>query len=288
MGGLRVATWNLNCFTPSRREQKRKLLELEAWDVALLQEVDPTTFELLVDHEEFSGVSAIDQAGRWWGGRSHGAAILVRDSVTIRSCDVLPVEGIDASSSDKWDVALRCRALWARASTPLGDMTFASAHMSNAAGDGEVRVARTANKMRHYRSLSSLVSSAPRPLVIGMDVNSWPDQVDPWPVDPTDPFVDEHRFVVPRADHGLRDALVEHLVNNKPEILARGRSLGAEGLDGALDVTYQRSGSNRPQVNRMDRIYVSDEFTVTDVRSLYADALTVGSDHALVIATLHS
>lgn len=36
----------------------------------------------------------------------------------------------------------------------------------------------------------------------------------------------------------------------------------------------------------MDRIYVSSDFTVRDVETLYDDSLTVGSDHALVVADL--
>jgi len=37
-----------------------------------------------------------------------------------------------------------------------------------------------------------------------------------------------------------------------------------------------------------DWIFASSEFSVVDARTLYADALTVGSDHALVIAELGS
>lgn len=34
----------------------------------------------------------------------------------------------------------------------------------------------------------------------------------------------------------------------------------------------------------MDRLYVSPDFEVRDVETLYDEALTVGSDHAVVVA----
>ena len=279
---MKIATWNVNCWNPARRFHKVKLLELEPWDVALLQEVGPETFEAFVDGTGFSGVSAIDLVGGPWAKRSHGVAILVRPPWSITDAAVLPTD--DAGTEpDNW---LRARAISATITGPGHQMTVASVHTLNAAGKGEERERKIAEKMAHYRSIASWAVAAPRPLIVGMDVNGWEDWAAEREVDPVDAFADQRRFLGVGADHGLRDVLVDHLLHNRPDLLERRRALGAEGEDGSLEVTYQRSANNYPRTNRMDRIFASAELRVTDVRTLYSDALTVGSDHALVIAEL--
>lgn len=271
---LRVATWNVNCFTAGRREDKRRLLELEDWDIALLQEVGPNTFEAFTETGEFRGMSGIDLVGGSWGRNAHGAAVLCRDSCSLTEAGVVPVDG---------DNRLEARITWGAVETTAGPIRVASAHMRNAAGNGAEA------KMAHYRALHDWVTAAPRPTVLGIDTNSWTDWVDSAPAGSEagdDPYSDEHRFVRAEATHGLRDVLVDHVLNNRPDLLERRRLLGAVGADGALEVTYQRAKGNWPRVNRMDRIYASPDIAVDDVRTLYADALTVGSDHALVVAHL--
>jgi endonuclease/exonuclease/phosphatase family metal-dependent hydrolase len=276
---VRVLTWNVNCFNPGRRFDKRTLLNLEPWDIALLQEVRPDHFDAFTEAGFFTGISAVDLAGGSWDSRAHGAAVLVREPWEITGSGLLPVD-VSSVENPEW---LRARGIWATIAGPSGEVTVASAHMRNAA-NGEVEA-----KMAHYRSLAGWISTVTPPLVLGMDANTWNEWVEPAPsasLDDSDPFAEEHRFVSAGASHGLLDVLVRHLTENRPDLLERRRILGAIGEDGALEVTYERSRSGHTKVNRMDRIYASPVLAVTDVRTLYSDALTVGSDHAMVIADL--
>lgn len=278
---MRVATWNVNCFNPNRAEDKLRLLVLEAWDVALLQEVDARTFSVFTTPAEISGVHSVDLLGGPWGARAHGTAVLVRGNAAIETSWLIPIE-LGESAPGEW---LQARLMGAAIDVGGRRVVVASFHAPNAAGEGPERERKIAEKMRLFRSLERWCVDAGEPLVVGMDANSWSDSITALEFDATGPFADEHRFVTGGADRGLQDALKVHLETNRPDLLERRRALGGEGPDGALDVTYVRGGGNHPRVNRMDRIYTSS-LGVVDVSTFYADSLTVGSDHALVIADL--
>ncbi len=279
---MRIATWNVNTFNPRRAADKLRLLELIDWDVALLQEVGVSTFETFTSGS-LRGVHAVAALGGAWDERAHGVAILVRDSLSIEDSGLVPIEPDASGEADQWR---RARILSARVRMGETVLTVASFHAPDAAGVGEERVRKIGVKMRLFRALDAWVRTASSPLVVGMDGNVWTDSIDPMPLDPKDAFYDQHRFHNAGADHGLRDVLHEHLRMNRPELLERRRRLGLRPDDGALAVTYQRATNNHPRVNRMDRIYVSWDFRVRGVETLYDEALTVGSDHAMVVADL--
>lgn len=92
----------------------------------------------------------------------------------------------------------------------------------------------------------------------------------------------EHRFLSSEPGHGLHDVYREHL-SRSPDALARVRALRP---DGPLAVSYNRASDNRPKVNRFDLIMVSDEFRTEHAGYHYTDALSVGSDHALLEAVV--
>ena len=93
------------------------------------------------------------------------------------------------------------RSLWARVEIPgRGTMTVVSWHTPNRAGDG------LATKMAAYRAMSQWLTDAPRPLVLGADLNTWLDPVDLAILDRGDPHYEEHAFVGADPDHGLVDA----------------------------------------------------------------------------------
>lgn len=277
---MRIATWNVNTFNPRRAADKLRLLELVDWDVALLQEVGVSTFETFASGP-FRGVHAIGALGGPWDERAHGVAILVRGLHSIEESNLVPIEPDATGEADQWR---RARIMSARVRLGETVLTVASFHAPDAAGVGDERVRKIGVKMRLFRALDAWVRAAPRPLVVGMDGNVWTDSLDPMPLDPKDAFYDQHRFHDAGADHGLHDVLHEHLRSNRPEVLERRRRLGVKPEDGALVVTYQRARNNHPRVNRMDRIYASSDFRVRDVETLYDEALTVGSDHAMVVA----
>ena len=159
-----------------------------------------------------------------------------------------------------------------------------SVHAQDAAGDGDWGRSKKNRKMRQFRAIESWAATVDIPLVIGMDINGWHDfaTTDDFTSDDSANFDDQARFLAPGASHGLVDVAREVLLRD-PERLARRRALSAVAEDGALDVTYSRW---QGKVNRMDRIFVSDDFTPRDVRTLYSDGLTAGSDHAMVLADL--
>ena len=277
---MRVITWNVNSFNPARSDDKLHLLELVDWDVALLQEVGVSAFEVFTSGS-FCGVHAVSLLGGAWDKRAHGVAILVRGGATIGEGELVPIEEDAEAEADHWR---RARIMSARVSLGGADLTVASFHAPDAAGQRAERTRKVALKMRLFRSLDLWVRSTTSPLVIGMDGNVWEDSVEPTALDPLSEFYDQSRFHDSGADHGLRDAMYEHLTRNRPDLLERRLKLGVRPEDGALAVTYQRSTNNYPKVNRMDRIYVSRDFRVQDVETFYDEALTVGSDHALVVA----
>src|SRR4051794_18085969 len=73
------------------------------------------------------------------------------------------------------------RGLWARIrSEKTGELTAVSWHSPNAAGDGR------SVKMEAYKTMMKWLSRAPRPLVLGADLNTWIDPVEVEEADPGD------------------------------------------------------------------------------------------------------
>jgi exonuclease III len=280
---IRVATWNVNAFNPARAVDKARLLRIVKWDVALLQEVNVETFRVFRD-AGLHGVHALDLLPGPHGPRAHGVAILVRQPVAIRHHARIPL-GVPPDAPEPLRHA--SRALEALLDVGGVALSVASFHAPHAAHRDPARARQLRlEKNAAYSALEDWIATIAPPLVLGMDGNVW---TEPAPIDTLPPEVkgcQESLFHASDARHGLRDALVEHLTRNRPELLARRLQLGLNRLDGALAVTYQRSSNNHPRVNRMDRIHVSPGFTVHDVETLYEDALTVGSDHAMVVARL--
>jgi exonuclease III len=280
---LRVATWNVNAFNPGRAADKAKLLNLIEWDVALLQEVGVETFRVLRE-AGFTGVHALDFLEGPHGPRAHGVAILVRGDGVLHDPALIPL-GVPADAPEPLRHAPR--ALAARLEFGDQSLSIASFHAPHAAHrEPERRKQLRVEKNAAYAALEAWIAAAPRPLLLGMDGNVWTEPAPIASLPPDEAACAENRFHASDAGHGLRDALVEHLKRNRPDLLARRQALGLNPLDGALAVTYQRSTNNHPKVNRMDRIHVSDAFTAHDVETLYEDSLTVGSDHAMVVARL--
>ena len=160
------------------------------------------------------------------------------------------------------------RSLWARVSHPtLGPVTVVSWHAPNRAGDG------LEAKMAAFRATSEWLEAAPRPLLIGADLNTWRDPVDLVRPESGEPHFHEHEFVGPGPRHGLTDAyrsVLEH----------RGRleTLRKEQPDGPLECSHELSNGAR---HRMDRVYTSAELRPIDGGYLKAESLQAGSDHAL-------
>lgn len=136
--------------------------------------------------------------------------------------------------------------------------------------------------MQGYRAVVDWVAASPQPTVLGFDANHWSlsTSLDPVPVvdDPADHRFLERQFFGPDPPHRLRDPLLD-VLRRDPLRYARCME---ERPDGPLAVSYMRHGTP----DRFDYVFVSPEFTATDVRYDYDGGRAAGSDHALVVADL--
>ncbi len=250
----RVATWNLDHRRRNpRRTSRWDLIRRAHAEVVALQEVEGR--EIRRFREEHDGESLFSQElyepanMRWMG-----CGLLLPAGTKIIDAGVFAA------------LPKPQRGLWARIRVPeQGELTAVSWHSPNAAGDTrEV-------KMAAYRAMSDWLGDAPRPLLLGADLNTWHDPVELASADPDDTFYDEHEFVGPGARHGLIDgyrAALEH----------QGQMERLRGTDPPLAISHVLRGG---PAHRMDRIFVSPDLTPVDGEYWYEDAIQAGSDHAL-------
>lgn len=275
MINLRVGTWNVNAFNPKRSEQKAKLLGQYDWDLLVLQEVGPAMWDALIG-AGFDGAFSLHQLSDL-PGRSHGVAMLARNGLSLTEPELVRAPILEGFEPRPDFAGRLMKASVVGGAQPFDLVAFHSFH---AAGDDENRQAKMSLYSTAHETLREIGAG-----IAGFDGNCWVDKIVCDPPDPTDGWYEEHRFLHHAADHEFRDAFHQWLAQHPTE-LARLRGLDLEGDDGCLAVTYQRSNNNHIRTNRMDRIYCSSGFEVQGVAHHYADALAVGSDHALVIADL--
>jgi endonuclease/exonuclease/phosphatase family metal-dependent hydrolase len=165
--------------------------------------------------------------------------------------------------------------------TLIGEIEGGVGHFTAASLAAPPGVRWGVGKLRQKERIAAWLRDRTGPVVFGMDANT--------------PKWDRHDFAdtewwddreavlhgVERA-HDLRDVYREHLSQN-PEERAR---IGGERPDGPLQVSFERGRGSSKTACRYDFIYASPEFVVRSASYLYDDALTAGSDHALIIAEL--
>lgn len=258
---VRVATWNLDWWQRSPRltEPSELIAEIAA-DVVALHEVRGVR-ALRAAHP---GVSLFSQelyepAKLSW----MGCAILLPPETAVIEAGV--IETLPKPQ----------RAIWARAALQGGtELTVVSWHAPNKAGDG------LETKMDAYKVVSEWLTDAPRPLVLGVDLNTWRDPVQLIEPEPGEPHFQEHAFVGPRPAHGLADAYRQALE-------AQGELAPLRDLrpNGPLEVSHVLSDGAE---HRMDRIFISPELRGLDGGYELARAKKAGSDHALHWVDLES
>jgi len=250
----RAATWNLD---HRRRNQRRtspwELIRRAQADVCALQEVQG--HEIGIIRNELPGVSLFSQELyepanlRWMG-----CGLLFPDGTEIIEADVFP------------ELPKPQRGLWARAQLPeQGEVTIASWHSPNAAGDGRE------TKMAAYRAMSAWLAAAPRPLVLGADLNTWQDPIELEQADPANEYYEEQEFLGAEPRHGLLDAY-------RTVLERQGRIEGLRESAPPLAVSHVLKGGAG---HRMDRILVSAELVPIEGEYWYDEAIEAGSDHAL-------
>lgn len=252
---MRFATWNLDWWQRNpERVPRQELLDQCNADVVALQEVRGSVARQL--RSRHPGPSLFSQElhlGATWSWM--GCGLLLRVGTTVLDSGVIAT------------LPKPQRGLWALIAVAGRRLTVVSWHAPNIPGDG------LATKMSAFEAMSQWISTAPAPVVLGADLNSWRDPIDPLAADPLDRFYQEHQFVGPDAPHGLRD--VYRTVINADGRIDELRSLRPEG---PLATSYVLSDGSQ---HRMDRIYALPELQPVGGDYDYESAVRCGSDHAL-------
>lgn len=280
MAAVRFLTWNMNNFTRGRRADKARLLDEIPWNVAALQECDLASFELVCGSAHVdAGVHALQLVPSSVKANHNGCALLVRGGA-IEDPRTWPSAAYDP---DHRDQPFPERCLAAHLVLSSGKLTAVSFHAPHAASSTEEeRLWRVARKNGAYRELVEGLNLSAGPVALGMDGNMWTDPVDLHAPEPDLEQPDVVGFHLAGPPHRLKDAYRIWLEDHE-DTLDRLRRLRP---DGQLAVTYDRGKKGRPEVNRMDRVYVSDDFVVRTVEHGYGEALAAGSDHAYVFADM--
>ena len=260
---LRFVSWNIH--GRRQREKQIGLLRAVSGDLVALQEVTVTGYHDLVESRLFAwSAFSLDLRPPLANeqGRKLGCAIFGQPPFRLRKYYLLETPFAE-------------KALIVEVDSPTGPLTLCSFHTPHGSGWKEL-------KLQSLMVLARwLVSHSERTLV-GIDANTpkaeHPDIAqNQWWRD------GEPQMLGSRPLHPLRDALRVWLAAHPIEA----EQLYSLRPQGPLAISYDRGKKKRPVPCRYDFIYVTPDFTVSNVNYLYREAIEVGSDHALVIADLH-
>jgi len=283
-----MLSWNWCVWTANRDRHKLALLDRLDWSIAALQETAPESIRRIAEHlGEVDIASGCDLAATEHGvDPSYGCSIITRNGAHIIGSGLVPLDHTTPGRLPGSE-PLPESVLWARVRMADGTEVLAvSAHPPHAAGRGDDRHRRVERKVRTYRALETWLHDQTEPIVIGLDGNSWIDGgVDDLYGTPTtrpDPQQEIGRFFHDGPSrHGLRDVYRDWLTRNpaRLEAVQRRRPVGP------LAVTFVR-GTTRKGADRFDAIMASTRLRVHHVEHSYGDAVSAGSDHSYVLATL--
>jgi len=251
-----IVDWNVNGF--ALRGQVAFLDGLD-WDVALLQEVTRESWPRFRELGTSGGVAFDSMPALVGDGPRYASAVIVRGLAGLDGFGVLP----DVPSPE-------------RAAVASVELEGRRASVCSWAAPPGVSWGR-AGKGRQVARFAAWLKERSGPVIVGIDRNApkWERldlQDDEWWNN------DEPMMYGPNRHHDLRDAFRD-LVDRDPELR---RAIVAERPEGPLVVTHRRRDTDC----RYDAIYVSPECDVVRMEHLWDGAVTAGSDHAVVKATL--
>lgn len=283
-----MLSWNWCVWTANRVTTKLALLDRLDWSVAALQETAPESLQRIAEHFPAADItSGCDLATKKHASEAtYGCSIITRNGARIVDTGLVPLDHTTPGRLPGSE-PLPESVLWARVRLPDSTEVLAvSAHPPHAAGKGEDRDRRVERKLRTYRALETWLRAQTDPVVVGVDGNSWIDgAVDDLFGTPTtrpDPQQDVMRFFhdgPPR--HGVRDVYRDWLTQDRTRLDDVRRRRPA----GPLAVTFVR-GTTRKVADRFDAVMASPSLRVRHVEHSYEDAVSAGSDHSYVSATL--
>ncbi len=260
----RFGTWNVNGFR--RLAGQVNLIREADFDVLALQELTAASYSRLVDSQQFAASAfslklrpPLPEEGRR---RSLGCAVFVGER--FRLLDYYLLESVPAPE----------RALVAHLDGPTGEFTVCSIHMPPGVTWGRA-------KPETFLAVTAWLATQPGPIIVGIDANT--PRVDHPNHEQTEwHWREEPVLLGANPHHPLRDAFRIYLTAHPMEH-AR---IAAERPLGPLAISYDRGRRDQPVACRYDFVLVSPEVGVADVRYRYEEAVSAGSDHALVSADL--
>jgi endonuclease/exonuclease/phosphatase family metal-dependent hydrolase len=263
---LQVVSWNVDGWH-TIRDQQLRLLDDTGADVALLQEVTPTSLRRL-RHAGWHGDSALelvddDHTERRGRRPRFACAVLARRDITVVSSSL-----IAATPST-------VRALLAR--LRVRDLEVMA--MSAALPPG--RQWGRAAKVGQAEAIFQAARDAAAPVLVGMDRNG--PKHERWNLSATEWWREDPAHLFDgRAAHGCIDVLDRWFASNRAALQHAMR----QQPDGPREVSYVERRASPPVNRRYDVIMVDESWDVRHVRYRYEEAIEAGSDHGLVEATL--
>jgi endonuclease/exonuclease/phosphatase family metal-dependent hydrolase len=260
---LRFVSWNIH-----GRKHVSPLLDLLqtiAGDLVALQEVTASAYEALVESKLFAwSAFSLDLRPPQLDeglGRRLGCAILGQAPYRLKQAFLLE------------QAPLPERALIVEVETPIGPLTLCSFHAPPGVSWQE-------KKPLAFLALARWLAQHQTRVLVGMDANT--PKTDHPDIEQNEWWWDEEPLMLgPRPLHPLKDALRVWLVAHPLEAEQR----YALYPQGPLALSHYR-GRGAPIPCRYDFIYITPDFSVSQVHYLYDEAISAGSDHAAVVSDL--
>lgn len=264
MHDIRFASWNLGGLR--RPLGQIDLISRLGCDIVALQEVTAAHHQAILAAGFFEWAAfSLDKRPPQRGEGRHrrlGCAVYGRSPLRLHDFDLL--DGVPFPE----------KGLVVRVATPAGDLTACSFHVPPGVTHGLL-------KNDAVRGLAAFLGGQAARTVVGIDANS--PKRDRWDIEQNDWWrQDEPALLGPRPLHGLRDAF-RLVLDREP---AYRRFLERSSPAGPLDVSYIRGHGSGATRCRYDFIYVTPDIDVGFAQYRYAESLTAGSDHAIVLADL--
>ena len=258
---LRIASWNVRGM-PHPADQLGLLADQHP-DILLLQDVGPSTVHAVADSHLW------DHIADTWSLPHPPVSITRRGGCLIAaSSDWVLTPALSVP-----DVLLSSRSLAVTAAHGGTALTLLSCYAPTNTGPGKTE------RPRAFSALADWLSSAPCPVVLGMDANG--PRVDHPDIEQNRWWIQEEALVL-GAGARTEDVLRLWYADHPAELKRRVRYYP----NGPLADSYHRGRKGKYLHCRYDSIRVSPGIGVTDVRYLYEDAVRAGSDHALVVADI--
>lgn len=283
-----VLSWNWCVWTANRDHDKVALMDRLHWSVALLQETATEALaRIALQFPEAEIASGRDLTNGLYGtDPAYGASVVTRNGARILDSGLVPFDG----TSSGWrpdSEPMPESMVWAHIQlVDRTELLAVAAHAPHSAGSGDDQSRRVQRKVRTYKALEQWLRDQSLPVVVGIDGNCWIDGgVDDLfgePSVPRGPQEEVNRFFYDGPErHGVRDVYRDWLFEDR----ARLQAVQQRRPNGPLAVTYVR-GTTRKVADRFDAILASPDVKVRSVEHSYEDAVSAGSDHSYVCATL--